>query len=551
MRRIGLLTLLTLALGCYVSAGYAFPTNPQQKQQKKKASREAADRSEYYRTWLNEDVLYIISPEEKSVFKELKTDEEREKFIEQFWARRNPDPRGGDNAFKEEHYRRIAYANERFASGLPGWKTDRGRVYIMYGKPDEIDSHPSGGSYQREIYEGGGQTSTFPFERWRYRHIDSIGDDIEIEFVDKSMSGEYRMAMDPDEKDALLMVPGAGQTLAEEMGLQTRADRITGINNSGIGMTRAKDMPFARMEQYFAFQRPPQIKFEDLKSVVSAKVTYNQLPYAMRMDFIRLADDKVLVPVTVEMSNRDLQFNKDLDINRASVNVYGMVTSLTGHIMAEFEDTISTEYSDADFAVGKNARSEYQKIVALPPGQRYKLDLVLKDVNSGVMGAISRGINVPKYETATLQASTVILANYIQPAPETNQLGQFVIGDLKVQPNVKAEYIPGQDLIPYMQVYNATIDQTTQKPSVEVSYAIKAADGKVIEELQDLVGNSVEFFSGARIVVVNKIRLKDFAPGKYSLEIKVKDLISNQTISGMADFKVNEAPIKPAVAAKP
>jgi len=206
------LSLVALSL----AATLAFPQKQEKREDKRRGE---TGRSEYFKKWLDEDVVYIISEEEKKVFKDLQTDEEREKFIEQFWIRRDTDPRTPDNEFKEEHYRRIAYANERFPSGIPGWKTDRGRIYITFGQPAEIESHPSGGSYQREYWEGGGTTSTFPFERWRYRHIDGIGDDIEIEFVDKSMSGEYKMALTPDEKDALLFVPGAGLTCAEEMGL--------------------------------------------------------------------------------------------------------------------------------------------------------------------------------------------------------------------------------------------------------------------------------------------------------------------------------------------
>ncbi len=86
-----------------------------------------------YRKWLNEDVTYIITEEERATFKRLQTDEEREQFIEQFWLRRDPTPDSIENEYKEEHYRRIAYANEHFASGIPGWKTDRGRIYIEYG----------------------------------------------------------------------------------------------------------------------------------------------------------------------------------------------------------------------------------------------------------------------------------------------------------------------------------------------------------------------------------------------------------------------------------
>jgi GWxTD domain-containing protein len=553
MRSKKFLAILILALG--FGSGLSLTAQQKPKQDSKSASKKKeilkkgsieGSRAAYYKKWLDEDVVYIISEEEKKVFKDLQSDEERESFIEQFWLRRDTDPRTPDNEFKEEHYRRIAYANERFASGIPGWKTDRGRIYIMYGKPAEIESHPSGGTYNREIYEGGGTTSTFPFERWRYRHIDNIGDDIEIEFVDKSMSGEYRIAMSPDEKDALMFVPGAGLTLNEEMGLSKKEDRPffnpSAYNDpSQGGYMRAKDQPFERMAQYFNLQRPPQIKFEDLRSVVTTHVTYNSLPYDVRTDYIRLSTDKVLVPITIELQNKTLEFKKELDFNRAGVNVYGIVTSLTGRIQAEFEHVISAEYIDSQFENGKQQRSIYQKIVALPPGQRFKLDLVLKDVNSKNTGVLSRGLVVPKYDAETLQASSIILANKVEPiATNSDQLEQFVIGDLKVQPNVKAEYKIGQNLIPYVQVYNATIDQTSLKPSLEITYTIKS-NGKVVQELQDLGGNSIQFFSGVRIVVIGAIPVKDLAPGKYTLSIAVKDMIAVKEVLTETDFKVIDA----------
>src|SRR5512147_2062697 len=165
------------------------PRTEKQKKERQKAFKKEVGES--YKRWLDEDVRWIITDEERAAFKQLSNDEERDNFIEQFWLRRDPTPDTAENEYKEEHYRRIAYANERFASGIPGWKTDRGRMYITYGEPAEIESHPTGGTYNREIYEGGGTTTTYPFERWRYRHIDGIGDDIEIEFVDPCMCGEY------------------------------------------------------------------------------------------------------------------------------------------------------------------------------------------------------------------------------------------------------------------------------------------------------------------------------------------------------------------------
>ena len=161
-------------------------TDKQRKKQEEKLRKELETP---YKKWLNEDVVYIITDEERRPPSSgCSTDEEREQFIEQFWLRRDPTPDTEENEFKEEHYRRIAYANEHYASGIPGWKTDRGRIYIIYGPPDEIESHPSGGTYERPYEEGGGTTSTYPFEQWRYRYIEGIGSNIMIEFVDPTMT---------------------------------------------------------------------------------------------------------------------------------------------------------------------------------------------------------------------------------------------------------------------------------------------------------------------------------------------------------------------------
>lgn len=494
--------------------------------------------SSYYKRWLDEDVLYIITPEEKDTFKALTTDEERENFIEQFWLRRNTDPREGGNSFKVEHYRRIVYANEHFASGIPGWKTDRGRIYILYGEPDGKETHPSGGSYQREFWEGGGSTSVYPFERWRYRHIDGVGDDVELEFVDKSFTGEYRLAMSSEEKDALLTVPNAGLTQSEMDGTSKKEDRVNYGGMSQMDYQRSKDAPFERLARYFNVQRPPQIKFADLKGVVTTRITYTQLPYSMRTDFIRLSTSKVLVPITIELDNINLQFKREMQFNRASVNVYGQITTLQGRIAAEFENTISAEYTDEFFEAGKTKRSIYQKIVMLDAGQRYRLDLILKDLNSNYVGSMSYGISVPKFESEQLQGSTVILANYVQPVPPTyDKLDQFVIGDMKVQPNVKSEYVNGQLLVPYLQVYNMQYDQTTLEPSLAISYLIKSGD-TVVRDIEDAKGRTVQFTSGERVVIVARIPLKDMPVGKYTLEIKVQDRISNNVMTTNADFQV-------------
>src|SRR5436309_10120277 len=300
MSRRGILAALASLVLLSASLPVVAQKKNEPKKQDNKKSREVEVGNRALRKWLDEDVAYIITDEEKTAFKALKTDDEREQFVESFWLRRDPSPDSIENEFKEDHYARIAYANERFASGKPGWKTDRGRIYILYGKPDEIESHPSGGTYDRPIEEGGGTTSTFPFEIWRYHYIEGIGNEVLLEFVDPSMSGEYRMTIDPSEKDALLHVPGAGLTFDEQFNGTDKADRISGLTNptntSALGNTSRMN-PFDRLQLYANIFKPPEIKFKDLEAIVTTKLSYNLLPFRFRTDFVRVTEDSVLTPI--------------------------------------------------------------------------------------------------------------------------------------------------------------------------------------------------------------------------------------------------------------
>src|SRR5713101_7765517 len=291
-------------------------------QEKKKSDRKLfKELATPYKKWLDEDVKYIITDEERKAFLQLATNEEREQFIEQFWLRRDPTPDTVENEFKEEHYRRIAYANERFASGIPGWKTDRGRIYIIWGPADEIESHPSGGSYDRPPEEGGGSTSTYPFEKWRYRYLEGIGNDVILEFVDPSGSGEYRLTMDPSEKDALLHVPGAGLSQLEAMGMASKTDRFSRTDGTNLprslGGEPASMNEFTRLEQYSKAFRPPQVKYKDLEALVTARIVRDQVHFAYRTDFLKVTNDTVLVPVTVQIPNNQLSFDSKDGVHSA------------------------------------------------------------------------------------------------------------------------------------------------------------------------------------------------------------------------------------------
>ena len=495
-----------------------------------------------YRKWLNEDVTYIITDEERAAFKRLSTDEEREQFIEQFWLRRDPTPDSVENEYKEEHYRRIAYANERFASGIPGWKTDRGRIYITFGPADEVESHPSGGSYERPIEEGGGTTSTYPFEKWRYRYIEGIGTDVIIEFVDPTMTGEYRMTMDPSEKDALLMVPNAGLTLYEQMGLTTKADRFNRTDGTRLGVgdqpLPARMNQFERLEQYAKLQRPPAIKFKDLEAMVTTRITYNLLPIKVRADFMKITESTVMTNITIQLDNKDLQFQQKEGIQRATVNMYGRITSMSRRVVNVFEEPVVVETPAEMLEAAIKRSSIYQHKVPLAPGT-YRLNVVVKDVVGGTMNNYEMALHVPRFEEEKLAASSLILADLIEPVPTRSiGTGQFVIGGSKVRPRITDTFRRDERMGIYVQLYNFAPDEKTQTPNGTIEYEVikNGSNQKVFEYSEEVT--TIPDASAQQVTVEKLLPLGSLEPGQYTLKLKVTDRNRNQVLTPSATFTV-------------
>lgn len=492
-----------------------------------------------YKKWITTDVAYIITKDEKKAFYALKTDEERENFIENFWRRRDPNPDTEENEYREEYYERIAYANEHFTSGIPGWKTDRGRIYIAWGKPDSIESHPSGGAYDRPSYEGGGSTTTYPFEIWFYRHLDNVGDGLEIEFVDPTGTGEYRIARNANEKDALAMVPGAGLTTAEQLGLSDKADRITGQNGLNNNFMRQQDMPFERLRIITDLQRPPQVKFSDLAGVLgtdSPVIDNNPLGFDMRVDFFRQSDDRIIATFTVQTENKELTFEDVGGLPTAKMNIYGKITAVSGKRSGIFEDSVTASATAEELVEAKDRKSVYQKAIALTPGT-YKVDVVVRDVVSGNKGVVSKGFTVPKYEDKKLSTSTMVLASKLRSTNEGDIGGMFIIGNAKVIPNLSAVYKKGQEMGVYLQVYNAEIDQTTLRPAVDVEYVL-TKDGKIVlQQNEDWQGLSD---SGQRLTLARLLPTAQMPTGDYELKIKIKDRVGNQILEPTEKFTITQ-----------
>ena len=489
---------------------------------------------EAYKRWLNTDVEYIITKEERRAFQALTTDEERENFIESFWRRRDPNPDTEENEYREEYYERIAYANEHFSSGIPGWKTDRGRIYIAWGKPDSIESHPTGGAYDRPSYEGGGSTTTYPFEVWWYRHLEGVGDGIEIEFVDPTGTGEYRIARDAHEKDALKHTPGAGLTTAEQLGLSNKADRVAGINQNHF--MREQDSPFRRLEIITNLQRPPSVKFSDLAGMTSTEsiLDNNPLDFDLRIDFFRQSDDRVIATFTVQADNKELQFTPSGGLEQAKLNIFGRITAVSGKRSGIFEDSVTTTATSLELADLRDKKSVYQKAVALTPGT-YKVDVVVRDVGTGNRGLRNMGFTVPRYDDKKLSTSSLILASKLRATTDSDIGASFVIGSAKVIPNLTGTYKKGQDVGIYLQVYNAGIDQTTLRPAVDVEYIVMKDGKEVIRQPEDWSGLSD---SGQRLTLARLLPTDMMPLGDYEIKVVTKDRVGGQVVENKGKFTI-------------
>ncbi len=503
-----------------------------------------------YKTWLNEEVPYIISDDERKAFMNLSNDEEREAFIENFWLRRNPNPDSPENSFREEHYRRIQYANDHFAAGKPGWKTDRGRIYIMWGPPDNIDSHPSGGNYQRPMEEGGGDTSTFPFETWHYRYLEGIGENTDLEFVDTCMCGDYHFTIDRSEKDALLHVPGGGMTQYEQMNKKDKTDRFRGggLESLGTGPNGggSQTKEFDRIELAAKIFSPPPVKFADLDAFVSQHkvLTGPPFPFDVRTDFVKVTDSMDLVPITLQIRNRDITFVTKDGVSKGVVNILGKVTTIMHKTVQTFEDTVEVDEPSELLQKTLDGRRLYWKALPLQPGL-YRLDIAIKDVNNpDHVGIYGRGVDVPTFQDEKLGTSSLILADEMHTVSSRDiGNGNFIISNMLVRPRVTPNsatpvtFKRNQDLNFWMQFYNLGIDEATKSNSATVTYQITdaATNAIILEkklESKDLGAHSDQ------LTVDRSLPMAGLSPGRYKVTVKINDAISKQEIAQSAPFVV-------------
>jgi GWxTD domain-containing protein len=523
--RISILALLLMLVPAALAQPKSSSADPQTKPRKIKVEPAKA-----FKEWI-QDVEPIIRPEELQAWNKLQSDEEREQFIGEFWRLRDPDPDTDENEYRESYYERVEYANEHFSSGVAGVKTDRGRTYLRFGKPDEVESHPAGGAYNRESGEGGGSTSTYPFERWWYRHLPGRSD-VAVEFVDPTSTGEYRIARNPFEKEALLHVPGAGATTDGV----SQADRVAAANGFGNPFSsQAKDGQFEWMDRIRFLSEAPQVNFDRTSGTGTSGpvIDTDLLSSAVQISCFKQSHDRVIVAFTVQTDNRDLVFRDIGGLQSARLNITGRITSVAGRRVGFFEDSVTTTATSTELVEAKGRKSAYQKAVTLVPG-RYRVDVLVRDQESGAASLQHVGFEVPRYGV-NLAASSLILASVLEQVSDIPTSRQFVIGDKKVIPNLAAEYHRGSPVGIYLQIYNAGVDQTTLRPAVDVEYVL-LKDGKELgKQIEDWRGTST---SGDRLTLARLIDSRGLDPGDYTVEVRAHDRVSEQALVQRTKFRI-------------
>jgi GWxTD domain-containing protein len=482
------------------------------KEQKRQAQKLHREQAGPWKKWLTQDVVYIISDEEKATFRRLQTDEERQQFVEQFWVRRNPTPDDIENPFREEHYRRIAYASYVYASGLPGWKTDRGMTYITCGPPDEIDSHPRGGP---RVENGGVEPNSYPFEDWRYRRAKG---DIVVKFIDTTITGEYHMTMDQSKKGPLAS-PGNGLSQTGTAGSPCRLPEST--------------QEFNRIETHVMAQHGPAIKFKDLNAVADSTIRYATLPMQVQIGYTKVTDATDLCNISVVFNHNDLQFTTNKGgIAKATVNLYGRITSPSRRPVNWFEDTVEISLPAERMLQAQHVPLRFIKSIPIPPGA-YRLNIVAKDPAAGTLNNTERDLEIPRYNEEQLGSSSVILADVMQRQPTKGiDTGTFVIGSSEVRPRVSETFRRGERVGIYVEFYNFGMGaQNPRKPDASVDYEVvnTATNQSVFAATEEL--GKMENASPSLVVVEKPLPLNRFEPGSYSIRMKVVDRQTKQTLT--------------------
>ncbi|MDH5385794.1 MAG: GWxTD domain-containing protein [Candidatus Aminicenantes bacterium] len=492
------------------------------------------DLSPTYRKWLEEEVVYIITPKEKEVFLQLETDRERELFIQGFWKIRDPNPNTPENEFKEEHYNRIKYANQYFGREEPGagWRSAMGRIYIILGEPGYV-----------ERFEN--MTEVYPIVIWSYSARPELGlhQAFNVVFFKRDGMGEYELYSpvrfgpqqllvhfkgDPSDymaayRELLAVEPTLAYTsltlLPGERTYATSPSIASEILiNATIPSAPHKQVKDAWAEKLLAY-----------KDIVEVEYSAN---YIDSYSYVRVIEDQsgihfvhyLIEPSRLTFEQYGGRFLTNLEIN-------GKVSDLEGNTVFQYEKTIPIEFDQDRMDSIRNKLFSFQDMFPLIEGD-YKLNVLLKNTVSKEFTSIETDISIPK-SSDVLRMSLLILANKALTNSEYRGKSKpFLLRDTQLIPSPRNDFTQQDHLYLYFQVHGLTKDL---KESGALEYTILTTD-KTVQSFRKEIKNyshAPDFFED--------ISLSGLASTYYEIKASLLDKDQKEILYEKANFYISHA----------
>lgn len=461
-----------------------------------------------YRQWLDEVVPYIITPAEKEVFLQLRTEKGRGEFIESFWRKRDPNPATPDNEAKLEYYRRIAQANKLFStSGIAGWRTDRGRIYILLGPPKEV---------QRDFGSQASGLSAFtgPKETWQYWDLPNpkLPYNMEFVFVDRFGTGSYVL----------------------DQSFRTDRGRNAPLDAASVTFR------FDAMENLSEALKNPFENLGNLKGVITAEVDYDLVPFRWEEFAFKGAPKKDFLAMLIEVPYASMPVKKGEGADLISLNLTVNVSDALGRIVFGTSRDVNFRRTAADAANTDDRNLDLQASLFLEPGT-YTFHLRVLDNYSGRMGTSHREVVVPDFDSGGLALSDLILS--AQPIDATRPAGEKSPGSSLSSLSLGGAFSDlrsSDDLNLYFEAYGLSLDPATGMHRFAAEYALMRKG----ETLARIPAAQATPAPDRDCRLRNSFRLKDIKPGDYVLRAKITDAVSGASAWKERSFHVAEWPVE-------
>jgi GWxTD domain-containing protein len=480
--------------------------------------------------WLNEEVAYIITPKEHDVFLKLRTDRDRDIFVEAFWKQRDPTPGTPKNEFREEHYRRISYANKMFgrSTPVPGWKTDRGRIYIILGEPKGIERYDS-------------VQNVNPTEIWFYLGDPALGmpTGFNVIFFKDHGTGDYILYSPAGHGPrSLLAAPTSGSqddraAYAELSRLEPNLARqtlslIPGERSYPGSLSLASD---ALVSSIYALPRKmvrdtyadALLKYKD---IVEVEYTANYIDSDGLAWVVR--DPSGFFEVHYAVEPKKISVEESGDRFEARFEIVGRVSDPLGKTVYQFEKSFPFSFSREDIE-GKYSKSvSLQDTFPLVPG-RYTLDLLLKNTGSREFSSVTAALAVPE-EAAAPRLGPIVLAYGTERVPASAEKTPFASGGYHVLTSPKKAFCSGDTVGIVFQVFGLT---EALRSAGDLRIAFFQADKEMASMERPLKDEP------AGDLIVEPKSLGSFPPGYYRVRVALIGSDGKELDVRTEDFEIS------------